>query len=201
MQPSPIRTANITLLAGNDLREKRKKVRAPKRSAKQKKSGKDESSVKLDLSIRKILAVQRLLNIDFILSPSETDTPSDGNCFIHAILDQLKYDTIWKKRKSHRLSFKQHVHKDHQEVSNHSNDAKLFLGDEAENFEKLYPEETKKRLGIIVERIDTNEDGLVTVEELTTWIDFIHKDHIKRDVAREWAARNHEQIEMLSWDR
>ena len=29
MQPSPIRTANITLLAGNDLREKRKKVCAP----------------------------------------------------------------------------------------------------------------------------------------------------------------------------
>lgn len=111
MQPSPIRTANITLLAGNDLREKRKKVRAPKRSAKQKKSGKDESSVKLDLSVRKILAVQRLLDIDFILSPSETDTPGDGNCFIHAILDQLKYDTIWKKRKSHRLSFKRNVHK------------------------------------------------------------------------------------------
>ena len=54
MQPSPIRTANITLLAGNDLREKRKKVHAPERSAKQKKSGKDESSVKLDLSVRKI---------------------------------------------------------------------------------------------------------------------------------------------------
>ena len=111
MQPSPIRTANITLLAGNDLREKRKKVRAPKTSAKQKKSGKDESSVKLDLSVRKILAVQQLLNIDFILSPSETDTPGDRNCFIHAILDQLKYDTIWKKRKSHRLSFKHNVHK------------------------------------------------------------------------------------------
>ena len=90
MQPSPIRTA-ITLLAGNDLREKRKKDHAPKRSAKQKKSGKDESSVKLDLSIRKILAVQWLLDIDFILSPSETDTPGNGNCFIHAILDQLKF--------------------------------------------------------------------------------------------------------------
>ena len=76
-----------------------------------KKSGKDKSSVKLDLSVRKILAVQRLLDIDFILSPSETDTPGDGNCFIHAILDQLKYDTLWKKRKTHRLSFKRNVHK------------------------------------------------------------------------------------------
>ena len=97
--------------------------------------------------------------------------------------------------------FKQHVHKDNQEVPNHGNDAKLFLGDEAENFEKLYPEETKKRLGMIIERIDTDDDGLVTVEELTTWIDFIHKDHIKRDVAREWSSRNQEQLEMLSWDR
>ena len=91
MQPTPIRTANITLLAGNDLREKRKKDRAPKRSAKQKKSGKDKSSVELDLSVRKILAVQWLLDIDFMLSPSETDIPGNGNCFIHAILDQLKF--------------------------------------------------------------------------------------------------------------
>ena len=61
--------------------------------------------------LEKILDVPWLLDIDFILSPSETDTPGDGNCFIHAILDQLKYDTIWKKRKSHRLSFKRNVHK------------------------------------------------------------------------------------------
>ena len=101
----------------------------------------------------------------------------------------------------HAQNFKQHVNKDFQEVFNHSNNAKLFLGDEAENFEKLYPEETKKRLGVIVERIDGDGDGLVSVNELTNWIDYIHKDHIKRDVAREWVNRNPEKVEILSWDR
>ena len=96
---------------------------------------------------------------------------------------------------------KQHIHQDAQEVFNHSVNAKLFLGDEADDFEKLYPEETKKRLGLIVERIDTDSDGLVTVDELTNWIDYIHKDHIKRDVVREWANRNKDNLENLSWER
>ena len=101
----------------------------------------------------------------------------------------------------HVHHFKQHINKDSEEVFNHSNNAKLFLGDEAEDFEKLYPEETKKRLGMIVDRIDADADGLVSVEELTSWIDYIHKDHIKRDVAREWGNRNLDKVENISWDR
>ena len=97
--------------------------------------------------------------------------------------------------------FKQHVGKDHAELFGHSNTSKLFLDDEATNFEKLYPEETKKRLGKIVNRIDVDQNGLVSAEELTNWIDYIHKNHIKRDVQREWIIRNPDKTEKISWSR
>ena len=76
---------------------------------------------------------------------------------------------------------------------------KMFLIDEAEEFTKLYPEETKKRLGLLVNKIDTDRDGLVSLDELTEWIDFVHKDHIRRDVEREWKIRNPDQVDKLTW--
>ena len=78
--------------------------------------------------------------------------------------------------------------------------AKMFLIDEAEEFIKKHPEETKKRLGDIVKKMDKDRDGLVTVEELTVWIDFIHKDHIRRDVEREWRIRNPDMVSPLPWN-
>ena len=48
---------------------------------------------------------------------------------------------------------------------NQSERSKLFLVDEVEEFQKLYPEETKKRLGLIVNKIDEDKDGKVTIKE------------------------------------
>ena len=87
----------------------------------------------------------------------------------------------------------------HQVNSVNSDRAKHFLIDEAEEFTRLYPEETKRRLGLLVSKIDSDRDGLVGVGELTDWIDLIHKDHIRRDVEREWITRNPEQVDSLSW--
>ena len=52
----------------------------------------------------------------------------------------------------------------------------------------------------INKKMDEDRDGLVTVEELTTWIDFIHKDHIRRDVEREWRIRNPDMVSPLPWN-
>ena len=87
----------------------------------------------------------------------------------------------------------------HQVNTVNTDRAKHFLIDEAEEFTRLYPEETKKRLGQLVSKIDSNRDGLVNVAELTEWIDLIHKDHIRRDVEREWLTRNPDQVDNLSW--
>ena len=49
----------------------------------------------------------------------------------------------------------------------------IFLGvDEAREFDQLPPEESKARLGKIVDRIDSNEDGYVTLDEMRDWIRF-----------------------------
>ena len=48
----------------------------------------------------------------------------------------------------------------------------MFLGDEAHEFDDLSPEESQRRLAIIVDKIDEDGDGYVSVEELRSWIKF-----------------------------
>ena len=95
------------------------------------------------------------------------------------------------------LQYRHLVHLDSNTTT--AQQGKMFLVDEAEEFTKLYPEETKKRLGLLVNKIDSSRDGLVSLDELTEWIDFVHKDHIRRDVEREWRIRNPDQVDKLSW--
>ena len=91
--PSPAPQVNISLM-GNDLREKRKKVRERKKSQKKKGTKETLPKSKLDLFDGIIPGNQRLQEISFVLSPSQTYNSKDGNCFMHAIIDQLRYDPI-----------------------------------------------------------------------------------------------------------
>eukprot|EP00731_Ephydatia_muelleri_P007586 Em0003g1834a len=57
------------------------------------------------------------------------------------------------------------------EQHNTEYDHEAFLGkDEAERFDQLTPEEAKKRLALIVDKVDKDGDGFVTEEELKDWI-------------------------------
>ena len=38
--------------------------------------------------------MNRLKDLNYELSPSQPNTQADGNCFLWAILDQMKYDPI-----------------------------------------------------------------------------------------------------------
>lgn len=50
-------------------------------------------------------------------------------------------------------------------------DHEAFLGEEeAQTFDQLSPAEAKRRLGIIVDKIDSNGDGKVTEQELIDWV-------------------------------
>ena len=42
----------------------------------------------------------RLVQTNFQLSPTQEDTPGDGNCFVHNLLDQMIYDKILKTYKA-----------------------------------------------------------------------------------------------------
>ena len=57
-------------------------------------------------------------------------------------------------------------HGEHREDFDHE----AFLGDEAETFRHLSPEEAKVKLAIVVKKIDKDNNTLVTETELTSWI-------------------------------
>ncbi len=97
------------------------------------------------------------------------------------------------------LSDKEHYHGgEHDEDYDHD----AFLGhDEAQEFENLSPEESMERLGKIVDRIDTDEDGYVSYDEMRAWIQFTQRRYISEDVDRQWEQHNRQDDgTTLTWD-
>merc|ERR1739838_719685 len=69
----------------------------------------------------------------------------------------------------------------------HEYDHDAFLGEqEAKNFDELPQEESKRRLGIIVDRIDEDKDGFVTEAELNDWIKKAQQKYMFDNVDRQW---------------
>ena len=50
------------------------------------------------LSLRqgRAVMIRRLQELDLSVSPSQPDTPKDGNCMMSSILDQLRFDLYQK---------------------------------------------------------------------------------------------------------
>ena len=70
-------------------------------------------------------------------------------------------------------------------------DHDAFLGDDdAEYFESLDPEESQRRLGDICDQIDKDENGLINLEELQKWIQFVQEREVREDTERQWGERN-----------
>eukprot|EP00088_Acartia_fossae_P056646 TRINITY_DN6597_c0_g1_i3.p1 TRINITY_DN6597_c0_g1~~TRINITY_DN6597_c0_g1_i3.p1 ORF type:complete len:324 (-),score=96.58 TRINITY_DN6597_c0_g1_i3:68-1039(-) len=69
----------------------------------------------------------------------------------------------------------------------HDYDHEAFLGDElAHEFDELEPEESIRRLGVIVEKIDLDGDGYVTVEEMQDWIKKSQARYVDEDTEKQW---------------
>ena len=96
-----------------------------------------------------------------------------------------------------KLSDKEHFEGDHHDADY---DHEAFLGaDEAREFDHLTPEESRSRLAKIVDKIDSNEDGYVTLDEMRDWIRFTQQRYISEDVDRQWAQHNLENKETITW--
>ncbi|KAJ8974657.1 hypothetical protein NQ317_018876 [Molorchus minor] len=95
------------------------------------------------------------------------------------------------------LSDKEHFENEHH---NPEYDHEAFLGEEAKTFNELPPEESKRRLGIIVDKIDTNNDSFISREELKDWIRFTQKRYIMEDVNRQWRQQNPENNPTVTWE-
>ncbi|XP_033322402.1 calumenin B scf [Megalopta genalis] len=76
-------------------------------------------------------------------------------------------------------------------------DHETFLGEEAKN--QLTPEESMRRLGIIVDKMDKDKDGYVNGEELKDWILYTQQRYIRDDVERQWKSHNPKGKEKLPW--
>uniref|UniRef100_A0A1W7R9T9 Reticulocalbin-3 n=1 Tax=Hadrurus spadix TaxID=141984 RepID=A0A1W7R9T9_9SCOR len=96
------------------------------------------------------------------------------------------------------LSDEQHYGDEEEHNVDYDHDA--FLGDDAKTFDELTPEESRKRLGKMVEKIDKNKDGFVTQKELRDWIRFTQKRYILEDVDRQWKSHAREKEDILTWD-
>ncbi|XP_013140701.1 PREDICTED: calumenin-B [Papilio polytes] len=102
------------------------------------------------------------------------------------------------KRLMDHLSDQEHFRNEHH---NKQFDHDAFLGeDQAKTFDQLPPEESKRRLGIIVDKIDTDNDGFVTLVELKDWIRYTQKRYIEEDVDRHWKQHNPEDNDVLPWE-
>lgn len=78
-------------------------------------------------------------------------------------------------------------------------DHEAFLGEEAKTFDQLTPEESTRRLGIIVDKMDKDKDGFVTGEELKDWILYTQQRYIRDNVERQWKSHNPDGKEKLPW--
>lgn len=71
---------------------------------------------------------------------------------------------------------------------------------EAEEYDSLAPEESKRRLGLLVEKMDMNSDGFVDRHELKAWIIRSFKKLSEEEAEDRFEDLDENQDDKLSWD-
>lgn len=106
--------------------------------------------------------------------------------------------TLRKERVHHEPELSRQPHEDNQ---SYQYDHEAFLGkEEATTFDQLTPEESKARLGKIVDRIDSDVDGYITTDELKAWIKRVQKRYVYENVAKVWTDYDLNKDNKISWD-
>ncbi|XP_072047359.1 calumenin-A-like isoform X2 [Amphiura filiformis] len=84
---------------------------------------------------------------------------------------------------------------------NNDYDHDAFLGEEeAKTFNDLSPDESKRRLGKIADRIDADKDGFVTETELKEWIEHQQNRYITDHIKERWDIHDENKDKIVSWD-
>lgn len=110
-----------------------------------------------------------------------------------------KADDQTNRVKEKILSDEKHYNDDQEHNLDYDHEA--FLGEqEAKTFDQLSPEESQQRLGIIVDKIDKDKDGSVTLDELKDWIKYTQRKYIMDDVDRQWSSHNPDNKEKITWE-
>jgi Ca2+-binding EF-hand superfamily protein len=95
-----------------------------------------------------------------------------------------------------------HGHVTGNKPHNPHEDHKIVLGSEklANEFDDLSPEESKKRLRVLALKMDTNNDGFVTQDELTDWIENSSKNLDKEENDERFAEMDANKDGQITWD-
>ncbi|XP_061568883.1 reticulocalbin-3 isoform X1 [Cololabis saira] len=103
-----------------------------------------------------------------------------------------------EKRIHRQADLSDHAHEDAQ---GYQYDHEAFLGkEEAKTFDQLTAEESKDRLGKIVDRIDIDKDGYITHEELHYWIKHRQRRYIEENVNKHWTEYDKNKDGKISWE-
>ncbi|XP_041366498.1 calumenin-B-like isoform X2 [Gigantopelta aegis] len=128
-----------------------------------------------------------------------------GCVLVLAVLTFTSSSAIPKpdKEKEHKERTKEkHLStEEHEKDGEHNTDYdhEAFLGQESKTFDQLSPEESRERLGFIVDKIDKDHDGLVTEEELKSWIQYVQKRYVLVDTDRTWKDHEPDADGKLQW--
>ena len=108
---------------------------------------------------------------------------------------------VFAEVKPHQDNFHKHEHFGANQEHDVRYDHEAFLGPEADLFEHLTPEESKRRLKtIVIKLIDTNRDGLVSPDELSVWIEKQRKAFMYEDVDKRIKKEDKDGDGEISWD-
>ncbi|XP_048847482.1 reticulocalbin-3 isoform X1 [Brienomyrus brachyistius] len=103
-----------------------------------------------------------------------------------------------EKRVHRHGDLSDHVHDD---THGYQYDHEAFLGkEEAKTFDQLTPEESKERLGKIVDRIDTDSDGYISHKELHQWIKHRQRRYIEENVDKHWKEYDLNKDGLVAWE-
>ncbi|CAL8242423.1 unnamed protein product [Merluccius merluccius] len=119
-------------------------------------------------------------------------------CFALCVVYATSKPTEKKERVHHEEPLSSREHND---AEGFEYDHEAFLGrEEAKTFDDLTPQESKRRLGVIVDKIDANKDSFVTEEELNAWIKKAQKRYIYDNVDRQWKDFDTNNDGKITWE-
>lgn len=79
-------------------------------------------------------------------------------------------------------------------------DQEAFLGaEEARKFRQLSPEESKERLAKLIAKVDTDQSGRLSRQELRDQVRLMQRQFVEKDVDRTWRHHDGDRTGSLSW--
>jgi Ca2+-binding EF-hand superfamily protein len=79
-------------------------------------------------------------------------------------------------------------------------DGGVLDANEALDIDKMSEEEKKEKLVEICKKIDYNDDGKLSKEELQRWMEKVSTKYMEDDIAQQWPAHDKNNDDKLTWD-